>query len=84
MAVGIGIGGVFLWRHYYVLPDPFTDILGPPPSMAQYFTYPRYQLYLHPEYRRDHFLLDTQTGECWNIQESSDNEPILVPVKRKD
>lgn len=33
------------------------------------------------EARRDQYLLDTQTGQLWQILESEDKSPILSPVK---
>lgn len=33
------------------------------------------------EMRRDQYLLDTQTGQVWQVLETEDKTPILSPVK---
>jgi len=40
-------------------------------SLLTKFDCGRYQIYAHPTYRADQFLLDTKTGRTWQMTEES-------------
>lgn len=37
----------------------------------------RYQIYMHPTYRADQYLLDSKTGKVWHIVEDKHNKLLI-------
>lgn len=36
----------------------------------------RYVIYMHPQYRGDQYLLDTQTGKTWHLVKTDSDELV--------
>lgn len=74
-----------LSRHFgHSYSDVLLDLLGPPPEFQAYLTHQRYTLFQHPHLAKDQYLVDTMTGQVWNVQVDQDKNPVLVPVHRQN
>lgn len=82
-AIAIVFAGAF-----YISQSPAQQLAPDPPKPADLKQQPgRFQIILHPQFRGDQYLLDTITGQIWQLTKFSslDGEPLAwTPMAKID